>query len=442
MKTSNVVLLLVVLVLILGGVAFLQQWVGGRTPDADDIAKEEKGQEVPIKFVDVPTTYPTECEVGREGYFDFAYENTSRVPLAFGLDDRSCTCSHIQIMAVTPEEKKRFAKWPPDEDTKDEAGLLNRADRWQTVDPGQSVNVDGTLDGLLRVAWKPKKLGAQRLTAEMWFQEQGKAQTKAYKRMEVTVTFVPALQLVPATFLTEKPDPVRELPHQADVGDVGPGARRVIDFVGWSSTRDHFQAQARMEEPDPCFACRVTPLTPAECKLLESGLRDRRNLKTRVRCGERIQVTMSERLPDGTQMDLGPFKRKVHVSGDDDFQDTLEVVGVVRGEIMLASPDDKDVVRLGAFAAVDGTTRTVPIETTQPGMRLAVEGCKPAFLQAEVSPDARKSSTGGTRWLLKVTVPPDKGLGQFPRGSKIVLKTTDKKPRRFIIPVTGNAVQR
>src|SRR5262249_39089053 len=141
----------------------------------------------------------------------------------------------------------------------------------------------------------------------------------------------------------------------------------------------------------------------------------------------------------GKRLDLGPFRRGVMLHSDADDEPLRVVVsGMVRGEINVGSPEDRDRIDFKSFEAGQEKTKEMTISTDRAGLELEIDKA-PDFLKAELEKEVLPPGTAGSSWKLRVTVLPNTIIGEFPREtSTIVLKTKGDTPRRVSIPVVGN----
>jgi hypothetical protein len=140
-------------------------------------------------------------------------------------------------------------------------------------------------------------------------------------------------------------------------------------------------------------------------------------------------------------MDLGPYVRNIVLTTDlkDVEPVTLAVTGTVLGDIEVGEGDDKTRGRIvfKTFPSRDGAFAAVPVRSTRPGLKLALESTTPSYLEANLR--ERMDKDGGVYWELSVRVPPNRVLGRLPADSAVVLKTATEPPRRIRIPVLGKA---
>jgi hypothetical protein len=153
-------------------------------------------------------------------------------------------------------------------------------------------------------------------------------------------------------------------------------------------------------------------------------------------------VTVSERTEDGTQFDLGRFRRQVVVSSEPGVDPvTVNVTGIIHGEVTVGGSEDRELVDLGSFERHEGKTREITLSTVNGKLDLEVDSC-PDFLQAQLEEEKKEDGLLGKTWKLTVTVSPDTLAGPVPPHTAVVLKTRGERPRRIRVPVIGTAYVR
>ena len=152
--------------------------------------------------------------------------------------------------------------------------------------------------------------------------------------------------------------------------------------------------------------------------------------------------SVSERTEDGTQFDLGRFRRQVVVSSEPGIDPvTVVVTGIVHGDVAVGGSEDRELVDLGSFERQEGATRHITLSTVNGKLELEVES-SPDFLQAQLEEQAKDEGLLGKTWTLTVKVPPDTLAGPVPLYTAIILKTKGERPRRIRVPVIGTAYVR
>jgi len=379
--------------------------------------------------------YSGEFELNFRYHHDFWFHNPNPVAMEIGLAQRSCKCAKVEVCTFDGDEGKRYQDWLRQTALAQVAvgqqGLLPLLSQlgvarygwgkrlaWRTMEPGESTGspIPAKGSGMVRVSWEGNKVGQERLTVDLWAQAQeGKIQ-RTYTHLEVPLHYVPPFRV---NKLTEA------------IGDLHVNDVKVVEFLCFSTTRGWFPLAVK--NTDPCFLTTCVPLTEKECRALST------ELKTNILSGYRVTVKVQERVSDQVQLDLGPFQRKIELLTDVSEEPVAPIVsGVVRGEVTVGAPEDKDKIHLGNFRADRGSVKKqVRLTTEQTGLELIDLEYEPSYLKVEWEKVGTKG--GRTDWMLSVMVPPHRASGQLPPNSAVVLKIKGEPPRRIRIPVTGNA---
>jgi hypothetical protein len=452
---SQIVLAIVAIVGLVAGITFVSQYrVGGGsvapppppTPLPPEVKQKQSNElhfsETWIKYDKLPDG---EVEQESKGYHDFWFENPNSVPVTLGLRSVSCACSGVSLCLLTAEEAERYRRWAPvaaasqvglysagvfgflspvhaERDVTEARGVnLNWTPMARSVDMEDGVTVAPNAAGMVRLYWKGKHdfVGSERLTVDLWTRPEGILAPRSYPRIEVAVTFVPALRVYPSTANLEAID-LRE--------------ERTAEFMCWSATRPDFPLTAKAKHP--CFACSCIPMTEADRDKLASVV------TSRVSFGYRVLVTVKERVSDTVQMDLGPFSRKVVLTSDPGIPEaSVKVTGVVRGEVSVGGSDeDQGKLVLGSFKSSAGRERTIRLTAQQSGLGLALEGTDPdtpSFVKVKSFKEVKPAVAGRTQWDLCVEVPPGSPLGRLPEHAAVLLKIASNPHRHIRIPVAG-----
>jgi hypothetical protein len=431
------VALVVVLVGLVAGITFIAQWQTLRPRD-ESRSKPAAGPAIQLVFT-AGTGKGPECEVHQSGSYCFWFQNPNDRPVKLVEKAHNDVCADVRIGLVPWDGWKDWPGWAlalsssqglvaPGRSL-DPLGpafgaLLEGRVHWQRLEPGQSLTVPkadpqtGPAAGVIRLGWDGSKLGGQSLKVDL--EEEGGPRFT----LQVPLVVLPAVLANP---------PTAELPKDLWAGNPDP---QTAQFVCWSSTRPAFRLAAAESTGDPCFVCDAAPLTGPELEAVgQSG-------GPRARSGYRVHVTVYEQRGQ-KPLDLGPFLRRIDLKIDGEPERySVEVAGVVRGDIALVAGDekDKDRINLGQFLASRGTKKTVALESTQPGVGLAVESKSPEYLQVELGEP--RQAFGRTQWDMTVTVPPQRASGLLPADGAVNLKLKGKSARGLRIPVAGNAIVR
>jgi hypothetical protein len=453
MKITQTLMLITVLVVLIGGVTFMTNWL--RKPNRGGDGPGPKPQ---LEVIDVPfpiSFEQPEQEYQSQGYHDFYFQNHSSDGAEVGVEWKSCKCAKVEVLLLTTEEQQSFqtmipqwaerqgkAPWGGYPEVAGLAGVVKNVrklldhpedGRWVMLGSPekehQTVTLPGKSTGYFRLTWKNKDPGPMAHGSKIWQQVPGDPQTRNPDRIDLRVP----LMIV---------KPVRVYPADVKVEELGPNQTYSFEALCWSSTRPGFKlVSAKEENGDPCFIATVAPLTGDALQQATETLQKNANAKDaptwHVRCAYRVSVVIRERQPNNSkQLDLGPFQRKIVLTTDQDDVPPLElaVVGTVRGDVTVGTEAERDMIILKTFPVRKGREITVPVESSRPNMKLTIDSMKPDYLKVHLV--ERGSSYGKTRWDLTVAVPPNGPLGRLDN-AYVKLKTDSDRYIR--IPVRGNA---
>jgi hypothetical protein len=477
-QAAQIVLALLGFMALVGGVTFISQYQTAppvQSQEGGHTTKPDVGGPVELTFAEpaaldpktgIPTVtkkwdFPAEEEVDllSSGHYDFRFENPNTVPVNIGIHSIGCKCTSVSLCLLTPEEMKRYLLWahgvPTFEAAMAHAGILagvtqiaaeelatqaldninlHWSDEIKTTEVRANPNkvvatvAPGTA-GLLRMNYQGKATSAsnQRLVLELWTQAtEGPRMQRALRRLEYSVHYVPAVQVIPGN---------------VDLEDLGLGEQKSFHIPVWSSTRADFALTAHEAHNDPCFTCTCTPATWEERQpFAESGQGHVRALAL-----YHVQITVKERVSDKIQMDLGPFQRRIVLKTDPEIAETSVLLsGNVRGDVVVGAPEDNGKIKLSSFPSSNGTKKLVHLTTLRPNMDLKVEKVEPEtldYLHVKSLKKINSPEDGKSFWELDVEVPPGCPPGALPRHSAIVLIAPGDPPRHVRIPVLGTAYQ-
>jgi len=463
---TKVVLPIAIVIGMIGGVTFISQYSGSRPKNdkklgsnlGDALVKREllifpvkQGNWDGIWDIDrEPDSkqgYVAEFEVQTRSHYDFWFFNSNPDPVDVKLTSTSCTCAGVTIgqassadylvgqfvMGVQPpangvEHRSGVDRLAP---LATNLGLWPLIDRWEPLaEKGEPVRIRGSQGpmrpgiGIVRLGWEAKSSEPVNLRVKLWASQGDRGEDV---ELTLPVCFVKPVRLdVLDLFRSQQREPlqVRELNAK--------GQKETVEFRCWSSTRDSFELKVAEDRPNPCIKCDWQPMTEEE----RDDLAKKMNHQTRVRSGYRVTVTVHERISDKELLDLGPFHRRLIVTGPD-TRESVILSGSVKGEVRLRSTD-KDVIDLGSFRAAQGKSKTMTLTSEQPDLRLRLDSWSPDYLEAVLDPP--KTVDGVKRWELTVTVPAGRA-GRLPADSAVILQTQGESGRRMRIPVTGEATQ-
>lgn len=439
----------IVLVLVVGGVAFIRNWTPTKTA-TQEVEKTVVGNGAKEDDTRLTIPYPVaeglpEFELHGHGRHDYWFQNPNAFPVDVGLRSKSCKCSKIEAFVAAADEEKALRDALP-RAVAAQAGAADllpflslsaatdafvcpfygKPERWLALTPGDDtgVEVPANSSGWVRLNWEGKAKGPLRLGIKVWAQAHGNPLTRGEDTsLEIPINVV---------------DPVRVSPQTVSVSYLYPGRSSTVEAYCWSSTRPGFSLSAAEKNNDPCFDCRCEPLIGSEFRRVHDKLNaDPLLFQTNPLAIYRVSVTVSERRPDGVQMDLGPFVREVLLNNDVGDPLVLTVAGTVRGDIDVGAGEDRDRIMLRTFSASRGTSETFPVVCRTPGVRLRVASVSPAFVEAKLS--ERPNEDG--HYDLEVTIPPNRAGGKFADDSAIYLEESaaGQPARRIRVPIVGMA---
>jgi hypothetical protein len=435
MKSWNqTVILLVVFMVLVAGVTFVYQSISSKSPSADGspqaVASRRPG--VRLNLVDYGRRPIEQYEVNTTGHEDFWFDNPNSGPVELGGDVKNSRCSAVEVVVLTPEEKKQLPRWPPaPADGPAHEVALPGHKSWQPLEDGRPVTVPSGGAGAVRLVWENRKPGDERVGVELWAQNPGDPASRS------TNALVRYLEVVPP-ILARSSD---ALSGELRLRTLDPGTTRLARVLCWSPMRPHFRVQALVEQDageqaDPFFACTLRPMTANECQGLAAKLSSQTRAK-KVASGYVVTVEARERLDEERRMPLGPYRRQLVLRSEDTGgAATIEVRGQVRGDVQVGGDEDHGAVDLGNFAARDGAAKTIVLQTGRADLGLEKESQFPEFLDVALSA-AEAMPGGGRRWHLTVKAPGGLDSGALPPGSELVLRTREKVPRLIHIPVRG-----
>jgi hypothetical protein len=397
------------------------------------------------------------------GHYDFWFENRNSIPVELGVKSKSCKCAELAFCILTPAESKLYQRWvnfaAADKTVAGCRGLLGSLCqiamheekipqmmgvelKWLEKPPdtekGVYVARDGSPPmlvapggaGILRLNWGgPKALStAERLTVRIWTQSpEDKKQQRSETTVELPLSFVPS---------------VRAFPTEHKLDEFRRGDIKTLAFFCWSSIDGWFPLQVRESSGDPCITCAWERLPYQECLRLAATVPEGR---VRALCAYMVTVTVHERLSETVQMPIGPFIRRLIVSGHAGSEETPVLVsGTVQGEVIVGAEDDQGRINLGSYAARTGSRKIVHLTTLGSASDLTFDRVEPPtldYLKVKYFKKTGGASAGQTRWELCVEVPPGSPPGALPHQCAIYLKTPGKSSRDICIPVSGVAYQ-
>lgn len=453
-------LAVLILALMVGGITFVTVYLGNNRPNVEAAAPTPASltfvsKRVPNDWEKVPTT-----EMEQSGHADFWFRNDSGQDIPVGLLSKGCTCTEVHL-TIAPES------WLPhllDEAagqvlhsaaTLSPVGLdgvgslaeaYARANGSTPLSEGEAKTSQLTTEnttmvpagafGWVRLTWLRKTPGPLRTNAELWMSQKSGA-VNALLEVNVMITrpveVDPEMKLGSFTLRDLEKEPKKWL-------------------LCWSLTRPSFHLKVeaghdgRKAESDPIEVGAPIALTNKE--LQQIAARDKTTALLSVQSGYRIPVKVRNHAKDGTPIEWGHIRRYITLTSEEGIAPTeVKVTGEIQGDVKVGSGQEGSTINLGPFFSSRGTHGEIELQTDVSGLQLKLDPSRiPSYLQVKF-PDKPEETAGGHRiWVLEVTVPPNKALGEFPRvqdpvyaDSAIYVKTVEKPERIIRIPVAGTA---
>jgi hypothetical protein len=285
---------------------------------------------------------------------------------------------------------------------------------WREVsaEPRKTFVVKGGEHGVVRTRWRTQNLP---LTLWLWWQHvPDSGGRSADQRFELRI---------PGTVSP----PLRVYPTRVSAGVLPPGGSARAEFDVWSLTRDELNVDFTGTAPDPLFVVQTRPLTRQECDELKKNLLEgKEKIRTRVRCGRHVTVTVREQ-KDGRQMEQGTFFRKlpVFLDGFPEMETPgPEIIGRVLGDIQIGGDADHSKIK---FPACDKSTGGSKIVLLYADAKYLLEPFtqNPPVLNVQLTKQERSPPPVRDCWELKVTLPPRRYSGTFGANDAVTLRITN-----------------
>jgi len=388
----------------------------------------------------------------KPGHHDYWMTNPHQTPVKFGLEGKKCTCTSVYYFKLPLDhpwwkgDGKGFLK-----DGKPDLALLQDAQggpkfselektltQYELTDRQTEVEIAPGEVGVLRMTWKNEKLQKDTMTATLWL---GKKDWRQYVSVEARINTAPLLLL---------PEAAVDLGRLNATGN--PSAEREIPV--YCPTRASFQVSdldVRLSSSRPvnkeCVAIKeVRKASEAQLK--------QKQVETEAPMQSLFFITLRATWTplEGGQPEIGPLVRRLEVSlKNPDVPEQaksatpLRVSCRIDGDVEVLGTDERGYVLLNRFERQDGSRATAQLETLDAGLSMEIDRESTApFVQVEL--DKRPKVVGERfRWELRITVPPGKVSGEFPRSEGIYkdcavfVKIGGEKPRLLRIPITGRA---
>jgi hypothetical protein len=438
---SRYVLPIGLFVLVVGGIAWLTQYLPSWRAPASAVVDPDKrsglagkqviqvvGSNVAVWERDADgnnTGYVREYERGVEGHYDFPFKNILGAAAELGLVQVSCDCTYAKICVLPGSEWEKVSEQLQKDPAADVT--FTHPPTWQKVTAGDTgAKIPADAGGLIRITWNGRKNAGQdlRIYLRFWAQPEGDMGSRQFENFAVPVVMA---------------NPVQFDPYKQTVGILGPADVGKADFFLWSATRGPDELNVKVGAiGDPLLATEARPLSPEECRRLADRLKEKK-IATKVRAGYQLTASVYESKGD-KQMEQGPFLLTVPLLLDDipsEFGGP-QVVGAVKGDVEIGSLEDQGKIDLKSFPAREGTRRTITVYT-KPDQQLEVQDHHPPALDVKLTKVGKDAVLNRTRWTLRVVVPPNAVSGTLGEQAIITLRVPGNPPRLIRVPVLGTA---
>jgi hypothetical protein len=432
-------IVVLLMVLIVGGITFISEFLAKRESPEEVKAKENKES---LFFTRTSVQWDTdgyvkEYEPFREGHYDFPVLNRTSAPRELGLADNGCDCSRILF---APLSKEQWQQFQPERIKLAEPNVVpsDMMLEWQGLTPNAVSNpaLEPSAGGVVRLVWHGRKNPGSdlNLSASIWDRAKG-AVEKRTTRLQV-----PLVMSFPINFAKLR----HEQQDKDDVGALGPRKMLKTEYQLWSPTRDAIEVTLKTDHLPKNVAAWIKPMNASEAQALEVELR-KEKFNTRVRWAARLQIQIHE-TKDGEELPIAPFQFQFPLVMDD-FPLELpvpQVRGRVLGDIEIGAEKDGGKINLNLFSSQEGTEKTVPLWTPERA-ELTVERVISTNenIRARLTKIPEESMDGKARWNVNVKVAPNGPLGELDATLLLQLKSTPTSPPRQIrIPIMGTAAKR
>jgi hypothetical protein len=439
-------LTLVVLVVIVGGIAWVVQYLPSRGRPVQPAKDPSTGKKVlaferPVavwrKKPATSNAVPAEglendpykdVETGTSGHYDFLFKNLSGTEIEILFFVSTCDCASVKACVLPSQEWKRVNK--EQEDKPGEPLDYATAPSWLVLPKGSAgepakkpiVVVGPDEGGAVRVEWIANKPD---LNVQPGLAFRAKGDSTLVQPLVVPVKAKPPIQF----------DPPR-----VDAGVLTAGKSRQKVFDVWSSTRD--KLDFTIVSADPLFVFESQQLVKDEFTAKAKDLLAR-NI-ARALCTYRVTLTVHES-KDGKHLDQGSFYRKFPfaLDGKVDPNATLwgpEIVGLVQGDIQIGGADDRRRILFKSFNVKTRASKEVQLAADANVKLKVCDGHpdQPAWVKVNLARDEKQASPNRVTWRLEVIVEPNAiGARSFEEPDAVVLQIVGTQS--FVrIPIEGH----
>ncbi len=462
MKASQGIFAAILLSIMVFGLTFAMNYLGGFNDSKSSVINKEKPITTTVandeasnqELTFLQKVYPADGISAIENEFkigggqDYLFSNDGPKNLRVGLDSKNCTCTSVLIYSIPNEWLKNNFFLADSKGVYDLSKLevmLStvgvKAELEKEITPvalekyEEPLLAPGSI-GWVRLKWKTEKMGPNRLTSNLWMGKKGSGNEV---RLEAMVNVQSALFVDQAEVSVDVLSPLI--------------SEKKVVLKCYSSTRKAFDFVARISRPRPdetLVVSKPIPLTQDELRADEKLL----NMPILL-SGYRVPISVSYSVPGGKDlMELGPFSRQIEFiiskyDGKELEQDTRvesRITGKVEGEFRILDAEQKGRLSFGVFPRTLGTKKELKIETDLPNIDLELDALKTVpYLKVKGAPGWPQDVAGRRTWKYLIEILPNTVSGPFPRDdeffrdSAFYLKSKGNAGRSIRIPAEGRA---
>ncbi|MBM3994677.1 MAG: DUF1573 domain-containing protein [Planctomycetes bacterium] len=472
-STLRYAVALIVLVAIVGSIAWLVQYLPSRTqiqptgptkPDAEkrrlaflrDVTADGRTITIALwgkTYAEVKKdtspnakdAFPFKfVETGDRGFYDFLFKNTSDADVEIISYFSSCDCTGVEACSVSNTAWETLAKAhkekpaEPLEYSEKPSWKKLHLDRNRDGTPEQKPDliIKPNEGGVIRVHWNVNKSAGSPFGIEPMILHRavGSAVVDQRTMLGIPIKIVPPIQF-------DRP--------RVELRSLRRGESASHTFIAWSMTRPAVDFALVPPSAEPLFDIKVTPVTGEDLEAHRQELLNRQ-LTTTATCAYRVTVTAFESKGD-VQLEQGIFYRKwpLRIDGKIDVASPLwgpEIFGRVEEEVAVGGTYDQGKIRFGAVNIREtNAIKQVPLAAPA-GMELELYKDKngnlhphqPRWIEVFLSRDKDQESKTRTKWLLEVEIRRNaKGATSFAEPDAVVLRA--KGTNRLVrIPLDGH----